>query len=152
MKQLGILSTIAMFFWFNPVPVSGHDCGHYYDHHGSYSDCGRGPRVSRSGPISAGANLMTWEGKIVEVIYLPGGTADSGMVEIRVQATGQSKLIRLAPSGVLKAGGLRLREGDAVTIKGFAVVAMEGDLLVATELESGGKSLTLRDTQGRTGW
>jgi hypothetical protein len=152
MKQLGILTTIAMFFCFNLVPVSGHDCGRRYDHHGPYWDCGHGPRVSRPGPISAAGNVLTWEGKIAEVIYLPGTTVDSGMVEIRVQSAGQSKLIRLAPSGVLKEGGLRLREGDAVKIRGFAVAAMEGDLVVASEVESGGKSLTLRDTQGRTGW
>jgi hypothetical protein len=92
------------------------------------------------------------EGKIVEVIYLPGATVDKGMVEIRLQSSDQTKLIRLAPSGFLKQGGLSLREGDAVSVIGYAVAGMEGDLIVATEIHSGDRVLPLRDTRGRSAW
>ena len=85
-------------------------------------------------------------------VYLPGATPDSGMVEVRLQSAGQSQLVRLAPVGFLKQSGLLLREGDTVTVKGFPVAGMEGDLLIATELHKGEKTLSLRDTRGRPAW
>jgi len=92
------------------------------------------------------------EGKITEVVYLPGATPDSSMVEVRLQSAGQSQLVRLAPVGFLKQSGLLLTEGDTVTVKGYPVAGMEGDLLVATELHKGGKALSLRDPRGRPTW
>ena len=96
--------------------------------------------------------MRTAEGKITEVVYLPGATPDGGMVEVRLQSAGQNQLIRLAPVGFLKQSGLLLREGDTVIVKGFPVAGMEGDLLVATELHKGEKTLSLRDTRGRQAW
>jgi hypothetical protein len=83
---------------------------------------------------------------------LPGATPDSAMVEVRLQSAGQSELIRLAPVGFLKQSGLLLKEGDSITVKGFRVAGMEGDLLVATELHKGEKTLSLRDAWGRSAW
>ncbi len=74
------------------------------------------------------------------------------MVEIRLQSGGQTNLIRLAPSGFLKQSGLVLREGDTVNVKGFAVAGMEGDLIVASEVRKGEKSVSLRDTRGQPAW
>jgi hypothetical protein len=96
--------------------------------------------------------LQKAEGKITEIVYLPGTTPDSGMVEVRIQSAGQSQLIRLAPEGFLKQNALLLREGDTVMVKGFPIAGMDGDLMVATELHKGEKSLSLRDTQGRPVW
>ena len=96
--------------------------------------------------------MRTAEGKITEVVYLPGATPASGMVEVRLQSAGQSQLVRLAPVGFLKQSGLLLREGDTVMVKGFPIAGMEGDLLVATELHKGEKTLSLRDTRGRQAW
>jgi len=98
------------------------------------------------------ANVETLDGKVAEVVYLPGSTPTSGMVEIRVQSASEANLIRLAPSGFLKQSGLLLREGDSVSVKGFRVAGMEGDLLVATELRAGQKNLLLRDANGRPAW
>jgi hypothetical protein len=96
--------------------------------------------------------MRTAEGKITEVVYLPGATPDGGMVEVRLQSAGQNQLIRLAPVGFLKQSGLLLREGDTVIVKGFPVAGMEGDLLVATEVHKGEKALSLRDPRGRPAW
>jgi hypothetical protein len=97
-------------------------------------------------------DLQTIEGRIIEIIYLPSATPDSGTVEVRLQSGGQRELIRLAPSGYLKQSGMLLREGDTVTLKGFPVAGMEGDLIVATEIHKGDKSLPLRDTRGQPKW
>jgi hypothetical protein len=74
------------------------------------------------------------------------------MVEVRLESAGHSELIRLAPVGFLKQSGLLLREGDTITVKGFPVSGMEGDLLIATELHKGEKTLSLRDPRGRPAW
>ena len=74
------------------------------------------------------------------------------MVEIRLQSAGQTNLVRLAPTDFLKQGGLRLREQETVTVKGFPVSGMEGELLVASEIRSGDKTLVLRDARGLPAW
>jgi hypothetical protein len=96
--------------------------------------------------------LENLEGKISEIDYLPGATPDTGMVEVRVLSAGKSDLIRLAPCGYLKQSGLHLKEGDVVSLRGFRVAGMEGDLIVATAIQKGDKSLSLRDGRGQPLW
>jgi len=158
MKILETLGLVSFFCWFCVLPAAAHCCGHNgyawgggsccwdCDHHSSR----QAPQAERQS--STIANVETLDGKVAEVVYLPGPTADSGMVEIRLQSANQRHLIRLAPSGFLKQNGLLLREGDAVSVKGFRVTGMEGDLLVATELHAGNKSLALRDASGMPAW
>jgi hypothetical protein len=92
------------------------------------------------------------EGRITEVVYLPGAKTDSGTVEIRLLSGSQSTLVRLAPTGFLRSSGLLLREGDTVVLKAFPVAGMEGDLVVATEIHKGDKTLALRDNRGQPLW
>ena len=156
MKVLGIVGIISAFGFFAATPAMGHDCHH--DHHGSdCSDCGhyssQSPTGNRGIRVPGGTvALQTLEGKIAEVVYLPGATEDTGLVEIRLQSSTESRLIRLAPTGFLKERGLLLKEGEVVTVRGFRVNGMEGDLLVATELRKGEKTVPLRDASGRPAW
>ena len=156
MKLLSIGVLIAVFGWFASAPAEAHDCCHH-NQYGDCTDCGHHcypSQSTRAGTASNGVspNIQNVEGKIAEVVYLPGATPDSGMVEVRVHTADQTKLVRLAPAGFLKQSGLHLREGDAVVVQGFAVTGMEGDLVVATEVRSGGAALSLRDVQGRPVW
>ena len=163
MKARGVLASILFIGWFGMLPAvalgcyhHGYHCGDCDNDHGSYSDdcCNHGQGGGHCHWRSSGvaADLRTAEGRIAEIEYLPGGTLDSGMVEIHLESAGQSQLIRLAPVGYLKKSGLVLREGDTVTVKGFPVAGMEGDLLVATEIHEGEKALSLRDSRGRPVW
>jgi hypothetical protein len=158
MKRFGFLSAVSVICWIGTVPVAGHDC----DHHNHYSDdCwDRGhhyqqnqrgaSRQSLGSNISSGMlDLRTVEGKITEVVYLPGPAPESAMVEVRLQLGGQTTLVRLAPAGYLRKGDLRLREGETITIKGFPVAGLEGDLIVATEIHQGDKGMNLRDDQSK---
>jgi hypothetical protein len=45
-----------------------------------------------------------------------------------------------------------LREGDPVSVTGFEVSGMDGDLVVATEIRKGDKRVVLRDPRGRPVW
>ena len=157
MKVFGILAVIPAFSFFTAVPAKGHGCHH--DHHCDDGwDCGRYSRQSvpsnrsYAGPSGGMAVLQTLEGKIAEVVYLAGATANTALVEIRLQSSGQDRLVRLAPTGFLKGSGMLLREGDTVIVKGFPVSGMEGDLLVATEVRKGEKTVSLRDASGRPAW
>lgn len=161
MKMRGVLAIILMTCWFGAVPAAAHDCCHHGQHCADGNDCNHdcdhgGAQEGRHccdwTPTAGATDLRTAEGKITEIDYLPGATPDSGMVEVRLQSAGQNQLIRLAPVGFLKQSGLLLREGDTVMVKGFPIAGMEGDLLVATELHKGDKTLSLRDTRGRQAW
>ena len=158
MKVHRILGAISAFAMFTAVPAIGHECCHHDQHCDDCWDCGHHPRQqvrpNRSfvDPSDATPTLQTLEGKITEVVYLPGATQDTGSVEVRLQSSGQSRLIRLAPAGFLKRSGLLLREGDTVMVKCFPVSGMEGDLMVATEVHKGEKIVALRDPSGRPAW
>jgi hypothetical protein len=130
-------------------PGGHHGSGCRYcasDHH-----CNGCAPAARGGVGSgtAPAEAQAIEGKVAEVAYLPGVTPDDGMVEIRVLAAGKSTLVRLTPVGLLKQKQLVLREGDAVSVRGYVVEGMDGDLLVATEVYQGGRRVVLRDSRGR---
>ena len=160
MKIRKLACALSVVSLFSMTAAAAHDCEHHgwsyyggcadcdhYGHHGSWRGMPfRGP----AGPDAAA--LRTMEGKIAEIIYLPGSTPGNGMVEIRLESDGHIDLVRLAPTGFLKQGGLRLREQETVTVKGFPVSGMEGDLLVASEIRSGDKTLVLRDGRGQPAW
>ena len=160
MKIIRICGFISFLALFGAAAAAGHDC-----HHGNYNsgdcwDCDhhgyRGPQSGSqyrgSGSGAATANLRTIEGKITEVVYLPGSAADNGMVEVRLQSGTESTLVRLAPSGFLKQQGLVLREGETVILKGYPVSGMEGDIFVATEVHHGERTVSLRDARGLPAW
>jgi hypothetical protein len=74
------------------------------------------------------------------------------MVEARVLASGRATLVRLAPDGLLKQSQLLLREGDTVSVAGFEVSGMDGDLMVAVEIRKGDQRVVLRDPGGQPVW
>lgn len=157
MRRFGFLGAMSLLCSLGALPLAGHDCCHHGHDDGCWNcgyHCGPGAarQSSAAAPLNASANQRALEGKITEVVYLPGTSAENGMVEVRIQSEGQASLVRLAPAGFLTQGGMRLREGDTVSIKGFAVTGMEGDLIVATEIHKGEKSLSLRDGRGRSTW
>jgi len=152
-----IPSTVFLFSCLLISPAAGHDCwgGHHCsdgwdcDHHGSRSALQSQGSVS---PAYAATAPKVVDGKISEIIYLPGATADSAMVEARVIASAQVTLVRLAPVGLLKQSQLVLREGDTVSVTGFEVSGMDGDLIVAIEIRKADKRVVLRDPRGRPVW
>lgn len=136
------------------VPALAHHCGgrHHADdcyYHDDYCWRGTAQPQSRSSARVAPIESQAIEGKIAELIYLPGATSDGGMVEARVVSGGRSTVVRLAPVGILKQKQLVLREGDAISMTGYMVNGMEGDLLVATKIRKGDQRIPLRDGRGR---
>ena len=162
MYRLGFLGALSVFCWLAAGSAAAHDCDHHGHHYYYYyDDCwGNGPnyrqdngRQYTNGPTPAAVmDQRTFEGRIAEVVYLPGATPETAMVEIRLQAGSQTTLVRLAPSGFLRQSGMLLREGETITVRGYSVAGLEGDLIVATEIRHGDKTLNLRDSRGRSAW
>ena len=154
--RYAVLIAVFLLWGLLAVPAAAQHCsdGH---HRTDCRDCdsdhhwyGRAPSargVTGAGVMSAEAQAI--EGKVAEIVYLPGLTSDGGMVEVRVIAAGKSTLVRLAPVGLLKQKQLAMREGDSIFVTGYMVNGMEGDLLVATEIRQGDRRVMLRDTRGR---
>jgi hypothetical protein len=86
------------------------------------------------------------------VIYLPGATPDTAIVELRLLSGTATIPVRLGPAGFLKQNQVNLKEGDAITVTGYRVSTGDGDLLVATEISKQGKTVRFRDRWGRSGW
>ena len=138
-------------------PAAGHDCwgshhgeeGWNCDHHG-YRNAVQSQ--GRAAPSYVTPAQRVIDGKVSEIIYLPGATSDSAMVEIRVTTVAGPTLVQLAPVGLLKQSQLMLKESDVVSVTGFEVSALDGDLFVATEIHKGDKRVVLRDARGRPTW
>jgi len=152
--QLPISNAVLLLSCLLISPAAGHDCwgGHHCG--GGWSCAHHGSRSAQQsqGSASPATALKAVDGKVSEIIYLPGATADSTMVEARVSTGAQATLVRLAPVGLLKQGQLALREGDTVSVTGFEVSGMEGDLVVATEIRKGDQRVVLRDSRGQPVW
>ena len=167
-RLTALLLAIPTTAFFYGVSAYGHNCGHHggcassYDRdHGCYG-CGPGNLGSRWSnapatpsdrqPRSRPARVHNREGKIAEVIYLPGAAPERAMVELRLADGTTDVLVRLGPAGFLKQNQLNLREGDAISVRGYLVSAGADDLLVATEVTREGKTVRFRDEWGRSEW
>jgi hypothetical protein len=89
-----ILGISALICCLGALPATGHDCCHHSHHcndccDGNY-DCCYAAQTNRNSSAAApyfrATDLQTIEGKITEIIYLPGATPDSGTVEARLQS------------------------------------------------------------------
>jgi hypothetical protein len=156
MSFLKALGVTAILCGLGCLPIAAQDCGHHEHHYDDGWNCDRHWRSNSQGTAGGSTrydgNVQTVQGRIDEIVYLPGTTPDSGMVELRLTDSGQTTRIQLAPVGFLKRGGLILKEGDTVTVKGIPVSGFQGDLIVTTTLQKGDKSLSLRDMRGRPLW
>ncbi len=156
LRLLQALGVISILCGLGVLPIGAQDCGHHQHHYDDGWNCDRHWRSNSQG--TAGdttrydGNVQTVQGRIDEIVYLPGTTSDSGMVELRLSNSGQTTRVQLAPVGFLKRSGVVLKEGDAVTVKGIPVSGFQGDLIVTTALQKGDKSLSLRDMHGRPLW
>jgi hypothetical protein len=97
-------------------------------------------------------NSQSYEGRIAEVIYLPGVTPDAAMVELRLQSGSDVIPVRLGPTGFLKQNQLTLKEGDVITVTGYRASVGDGDVLVVTEVGKDGRTVRLRDRLGHSAW
>ena len=171
MKLLGTLGLLSVTYALCAAPALGHGGFHHgrgcHGWEGCWGygceGCGQWearpathsqtfPRSPGYAPAEPAASFETLEGKIAEVIYLPGVSPSAGIVEVLVAAGEQQTLARLAPAGFLQQHKILLKEGENISLTGYRVRTAEGDVIVATELRTDGQTLTLRNPRGRTSW
>ena len=93
--------------------------------------------------------MESLDGTISEIRRGPSG---SGIVEAWLKTAGGTVLVRLGPADFLAQNGLRLNEGSLTAVKGYRAGTPDEDLLIATRVEIGGKSLLLRTGRGMPLW
>lgn len=170
MKLLGSLGLLSLAFALCATPALAHGgCHHGHGYHDCDGCWGSGcescaqqapsalrsqtaPRTPASATARPTANFETVEGRIAEVIYLPGVNPTDGMVEMQVASGEQQTLVRLAPAGFLERHTALLKEGETVSLTGYRVHTADGDVIVATELRNGDQTLRLRNSRGRGLW
>lgn len=76
----------------------------------------------------------------------------TGIIEAWLKTAGTAVLARLGPADFLRQNGLTLKEGASIVVKGYRAASSDDDLLIATEVEIGGKTLLLRSGRGRPLW
>lgn len=153
-RFLMALGLATVLYGWGSLPVAAQGCDHHRHHN---DDCWNGDGYSRSRGTAGYStnyegNAQTLQGRINEIDYLPGATPESAMVELGLSSAGQIAHVQLAPIGFLKRGGVLLKTGDSVTIKGVPVAGFQGDLILTVTLLKGDKSLALRDSRGRPLW
>ncbi len=162
MRRAGwlVILTGWLAFGFPALAHCGHhDCDDCGD--GGCGGCGHHGMSARRGAAANGAGgqtatapaaAETREGKVSEVIYLPGPTRDTAMIEVRLMAGTAEVLARLAPTGFLHQNQMDIREGDTVSVTGYWVTAGDGEMLIATRVARQGKTIQLRDGWGKSMW
>jgi hypothetical protein len=128
------------------VPAAAQGCQGDGHHHGGHdcADCGHGGYSQQSS-----ARMESLQGTILE-IHRPA--AVTGVVEAWLKTPGSTVLVRLGPSDFLRQKGLTLNEGGPIAVKGYRAASSDEDMVIVTELESGGKTLLLRNERGRPLW
>ena len=166
MRRIATLVVLlAAWLMYVPPGAYAHQCGHHGSsgcagctagcswgcgHHGMPAQRGSSPDRPRAGGVPAAEQSR--EGQVVEVVYLPGATKDTAMVEIRLMVGTEQILARLGPTGFLRQQQMDVREGDTVSVAGYWVTAGDGDVLIATRVAKQGKTVQLRDSWGRSAW
>jgi hypothetical protein len=103
--------------------------------------------------------VVTAQGQVekVETISRPGRPGTEGKPARQAQMMSLKTdrgtlLVHLGPVKFLEQQQFAPKVGDTVTVTGSKLTTGKGDVIVAAEVKSGGKTLTLRDAQGIPVW
>ncbi|MCC7416776.1 MAG: hypothetical protein IT176_06495 [Acidobacteria bacterium] len=75
-----------------------------------------------------------------------------GGTHMIVKTDSGSVVVHLGPTAFLAEHDLKIADGDRVEVLGSRVAMGGEDVVIAREITSGGKTLTLRDASGRPLW
>lgn len=153
MVRLQSLFWMLLLLLVLPARVAAHGHGHSHHHSGCVprcSDCDPGCRASLQNP--AGRSSLRLCGTVLELVYLPAANPEASLVGVKLSASGEAVVVRLAPSGFLHRRGFAVKEGDSIELEGFWAAASENCVFVTTAVFANGTSLRLRDSLGRPLW
>ena len=93
----------------------------------------------------------TVSGVVDEVQTLPGKGANTGTHLVVKSEKGMVE-VHVGPTAYLSSKGFSFAKGDSVEVLGSKVVLDGKDALIAREVKSSGKTLTLRNAAGKPMW
>ena len=117
------------------------------------------PAGAQPGRMYEPKNLVTIQGQVekVETKSRPGRLGGEGRPDRQAQIaslkTDQGTvLVHLGPARFLEEQQFALKVGDTMSVTGTKLTTGRGEVILASEVKSGGRTLTLRDAQGIPVW
>lgn len=96
--------------------------------------------------------VTTLRGTASAVTVVPARGGHLGGMHITLSGDGQTMDVHLGPTWFLSREGVSVSKGDAVEVSGSVIDANGQSFLLARELKTGQKVVTLRDEQGIPAW
>jgi hypothetical protein len=105
-------------------------------------------------------NVVTIQGQVEKVEAMSRQSRRAGgecqparQVQVVYLKTDQGTMpVHLGPSQFLEQQQLTPKVGDTMTVTGSKLTTGKGEVILAAEVKSGGKTITLRDSQGVPVW
>ena len=147
MKRYGMIGMALALAAVAGIAVAGpgrQECGE------RCGNCGQAGRGAGSGARYDAAKTETVAGEVVSVDQVSQRGQGIGLT--LKTGSGTTK-VHLGPQWYFeRQGGLLIKAGDAVEVKGVKAVRMGQDVFIAGEVKKGGDVLKLRDEQGVPLW
>lgn len=96
--------------------------------------------------------VVTISGTIQKVDTISGRRGNFHMIQLVVKDSTGTYSVNVAPSTYLDEQKISFKEGDAVVITGAKMQFNGNDFIMAAKIVDGGKTITLRDENGRPVW
>jgi len=98
------------------------------------------------------AALETAKGRVVDVRIEEVCLGDRDILQLKLATDAGDVLVDVAPATYLKAHGMTFANGDIVTAKGLLYDVDGQKTIAAAQIQSGTKTLKLRDASGTALW
>jgi hypothetical protein len=150
---VGVLALGGLSLLAAPV-ARAHDCGR--GHHGCAMAAQPDTRPARGqagmGPMYDPDTVTTLRGTASAVTVVPARGGRMGGTHITLSSGGQTMDVHLGPTWFLDREGVSVSKGDAVEVSGSVIDSDGQSVLIARELKTGQKVVTLRDERGIPAW
>jgi len=147
MKEYGMIGMVLALVAIAGIAVAGpgrQDCGE------RCGNCSQAGQVAGPGAWYDAAKTETVAGSVVSVDQVsPRGQG----IGLTLKTGDGTMKVHLGPQWYFKCqGGLPIKSGDVVEVKGVKTVRMGQDVFIAGEVKKGGDVLKLRNEQGVPLW
>jgi hypothetical protein len=110
-----------------------------------------GPPRSRSEPMYDPATVVTLKGSVEAVKEVPGPGRSTGL-HLSLKTDNETIDVHAGPSWYLTQNNIKFAKGDQIEVTGSKVKFGETDALLAREIKTADKTITLRNAQGIPVW
>ncbi len=96
--------------------------------------------------------VQTVRGEVVAVDKFAGGRGIGAGIHLTLKSDSGAVSVHLGPDWYLDKQSVKIGKGDKIEVTGSRIILQGKSVLVAAEVEKGGKTLNLRDKQGYPLW